>query len=106
ALAPGENFLRRENAGLDHASCGWLFAAAQRFDFGAVFALFSGLPVDRLKAVINSDRGTFVFNAEDGVLSVLDSAGPAADRRIEVIHRSPLTWDLLERDLRAALRAA
>lgn len=105
-LEPGQVFLRRENTGLDHASCGWLFAAGARFGFAQLFALCSGLPVDRLKAVLNTERGTFIFNAEGGVLSVLDGGGSGGDSRVEVIHRTALNWDLLERDLRAALLTA
>jgi G3E family GTPase len=101
-LPPGQLSLRRENHGLEHVSCGWLFAEELRFDFGRLFMLCSGLPADRLKAVVNTERGAFIFNAENGVLSVLDAPGGGLSR-IEVIHRSPLPWDSLEQALRAAL---
>lgn len=104
-LAPGQAFLRRENHGLEHVSCGWLFAHTALFDFGRLFVLCSALAVDRLKAVVNTERGAFIFNAENGVLSVLDAPG-AGDSRIEVIHRAALDWDALEAQLRAALSCA
>jgi len=104
-LPPGETLLRRENHGSGHFSCGWLFAPEASFDFARLFGLCSGLVADRLKAVVNTGRGTFAFNAENGVLSVLD-AEPGGESRIEVIHREALDWDGLEAQLRAALSAA
>jgi len=100
-LPAGQRFLRRENHGLDHVSCGWLFAPDVEFDFARLFVLCSGLMADRLKAVVNTDRGGFIFNAENGVLSVLDSEA-GDDSRIEIIHREALDWDALEAQLRAA----
>lgn len=102
-LAPGQRWLRRQNRGGDHASCGWLFAAEECFDFGRLFALLSGLPVDRLKGVVNTDRGAYIFNLEGGVLSVND-AGAAPDSRLEVIHQGELDWDALEQALLGALQ--
>jgi G3E family GTPase len=103
-LGPGESWLRRESRGLEHASCGWLFTREQPFDFGRLFGFCSGLMADRLKAVVNTERGAFIFNAENGVLSVLDAA-MEGDSRIEIIHREALDWDALERELRSALMA-
>ncbi len=101
-LPEGQAFVRRENAGLGYHSCGWLLAARLQFDFGRLFALCSALNVDRLKAVINTERGVFVFNAEEGVLSVRD-AGVTGSSRIEVIHHSALPWQRLEQSLFSAL---
>lgn len=97
----GRQFIRRENQGLEHVSCGWLFAADVVFDFARLFVLCSALAADRLKAVVNTERGAFIFNAENGVLSVLDTES-GDDSRIEIIHRSALDWDVLETQLRAA----
>jgi G3E family GTPase len=101
-LPAGQWLLRRENRGLEHVSCGWLLAEEKIFSFGQLFGCFSGLPVDRLKAVVNTERGAFIFNSDNGVLSVLEAASGGASR-IEIIHREALDWDALEQTLRAAL---
>ena len=101
-LLPGQRFARRENRGADHVSCGWLFAADSRFDFLKVMTLLSGLVADRVKGVMATDGGAYLFNAENGVLSVND-AGAARDSRLEIIHREPLDWDGLEQHLLDAL---
>ena len=85
-LAAGETWLCRENHTADGYSCGWLFSPALTFSFDALFLLLSGLPVDRLKAVMICDRGIFVFNAEAGVLSV-NELDEVFDSRLEIIHR-------------------
>lgn len=100
-LAPGQLWLRRDNQGLEHVSCGWLFAADVVFDFAKLFLLCSGLAADRVKAVINTERGAFIFNAENGVLSVLETQA-GDDSRIEIIHPAPLDWSAIEQQLRAA----
>ncbi len=101
-LLPGQRFARRENRGADHVSCGWLFAPNSRFDFLKVMTLLSGLAADRVKGVMATDGGAYLFNAENGVLSVND-AGAARDSRLEIIHREVLDWDEFEKHLLDAL---
>lgn len=89
SLPEGQEFLRRENAGQGFYSCGWLFQPRIRFDFNQVFGWLSGLPLVRAKAVLNTDQGVFMFNAEQGVLSVnqlpIDTELDLSDSRIELI---------------------
>jgi hypothetical protein len=54
-----------------------------------------GLPVQRLKGVVNTDQGALILNMEDGVLSV-NNAGAAPQSRIEVIHTEALPWQQFE----------
>jgi len=98
-LAPGERLARRENRGQGYYSCGWLAAATERFSFGMLFDLFSGLPATRVKGVLNTDRGRFGFNAAEGVLSVQQHSPANEDSRLEIIHREPLPWDVIEQAL-------
>lgn len=102
-LPEGEDYLRRENQGQDHFSCGWLFRPDWQFNFNLLFLLMTGLPVMRAKAVVNTEQGVYSFNAEHGVLSVnkLEQI-PAADlldSRIELIDDKPIDADAFEQQL-------
>lgn len=94
-LAPGQRCLRREGRGLGYFNCGWMFASDAVFGMNALFGLVHGLPVQRLKGIVNTDQGAFILNMEDGVLSV-NNAGAAPESRIEVIHSEVLPWQQLE----------
>jgi G3E family GTPase len=101
-LADDQEFIRRENLGQGFYSCGWLFNIKSQFNFNDLFGWMSGLQVLRAKAVMNTDRGVFMFNAEDGVLSVneimLDLA-EVTDSRIELIHHEEMPVANFEAEL-------
>ena len=103
-LTEGQRCLRREGRGLGYFSCGWLFAADAVFGMNQLFGVLYGLPVQRLKGVVNTDRGAFVINMENGVLSVND-AGTAPESRIEIINAEALPWQQIEEMLLTALTA-
>ena len=94
-LAEGQRYVRREGQGLGFASCGWLFAADTVFNMNQLFTVLHGLEVERLKGIVNTDKGAFILNMENGVLSVND-AGAAVDSRIEIIHSQALPWQQLD----------
>lgn len=100
SLPEGQEFLRRENAGQGFYSCGWMFQPQIRFDFNQVFGWLSGLQLVRAKAVLNTDQGVFMFNAEQGILSVnqlpIDSELDLSDSRIELIDDRELILEELE----------
>lgn len=100
SLPEGQEFLRRENAGQGFYSCGWMFQPHIRFGFNQVFGWLSGLQLVRAKAVLNTDQGVFMFNAEQGVLSVnqlpIDSELDLSDSRIEFIDDRELAIAELE----------
>ncbi len=108
-LADGQSFVRRENASGGFFACGWLFRVDSVFDFNALFSWMSGLPALRAKAVMNTNEGVFMFNAEQGVLSVnplpLDAVPDLSDSRLEIIHDQALDAQRLEAEL-LALRQA
>lgn len=105
-LPEGEDYLRRENAGQGFYSCGWMFKPQIRFGFNQIFGWLSGLPAVRAKAVLNTDQGVFMFNAENGVLSVnqlpIDAELDLADSRIEIIDDQPIDGASFELLLLAA----
>ncbi len=109
-LPDGQDFLRRENQGQGFYSCGWLVRPDWWFSFQGLFLWLSGLPLQRVKAVVVTDEGVFTFNAEQGVLSVrpLDEAltGGVADSRLECLDDKPLPVETLEQQLLALCHAS
>lgn len=103
-LPEGQEFLRRENQGQGYYSSGWLFQPAIQFDFNQLFGWMTGLNLVRAKAVMNTDQGIYMFNAENGVLSVkplmlgddLGAELELLDSRIELINDEVLVLDELE----------
>jgi G3E family GTPase len=100
-LKAGEEFVRRENRGDGYHSCGWRFAEQTRFDFQRLMSLFSGVMADRLKAVLKTDQGSFIFNAEHGVLGINEINGEL-DNVIELIDAKAVDWQPIEQELLAA----
>lgn len=102
-LPEGQDYLRRENQGQGFYSCGWMFQPAIQFDFNQLFGWMTGLNLVRAKAVMNTDQGVYMFNAEDSVLSVkplmMDGELELLDSRIELIHNAAMIVDELEVEL-------
>lgn len=98
-LAPGQTFVRKENSGQGYRSCGWFFAAEQIFDFSQLFSLLTNLNAQRVKAVVNTERGCFAFNVVNQVVSVNELSLEGFESRIEVINKELLPWDELEQIL-------
>ncbi|MCY9803754.1 GTP-binding protein [Vibrio scophthalmi] len=95
-LPPGEAFIRRENKGQGYFSCGWLFGAEYEFDFDLLFSMLSDLTAERIKAVVNTDQGTYAFNVANGVVSVNQMSLSGFESRLEVIDSQLMPWDQLE----------
>jgi G3E family GTPase len=57
------------NQGEGFVSYGWVFSSKYIFDYKKVVSMLSYLDVERLKAVMITEQGVFVFNFSDGVLS-------------------------------------
>lgn len=102
-LPADQEFLRRENQGQGFYSCGWMFQPQIQFDFNQLFGWMTGLNLLRVKAVMNTDQGIYMFNAEQGVLSVkplmMESEPDQLDSRIELIDDRPLPVAELEENL-------
>ncbi|ODS04405.1 CobW family GTP-binding protein [Vibrio scophthalmi] len=95
-LPPGKAFIRRENKGQGYYSCGWLFGAEYEFDFDLLFSMLSDLTAERIKAVVNTDQGTYAFNVANGVVSVNQMSLSGFESRLEVIDSQLMPWDQLE----------
>jgi G3E family GTPase len=102
-LPEGQDYVRRENQGQGYYSCGWLFKPGIRFDFNQLFGWMTGLNLVRSKAVMNTDQGVYMFNAESGVLSVkplaMEDDLALLDSRIELINDGPMSLNELEAEL-------
>jgi len=88
-LADDQDFIRKESQNEEFYSCGWLFKPELVFDFNSLFGWMTGLNVLRAKAVMNTDQGIYMFNAENGVLSVnqaMIEPEDFIDSRIELIN--------------------
>lgn len=95
-LDPKQPYVRRENQGQGYFSCGWLFGAEFAFGFDDLFSLFSDLKAERIKAVVNTDRGCYAFNVSQGVVSVNEMSLEGFESRIELIDSQLMPWQQLE----------
>nr|WP_086939963.1 GTP-binding protein [Thaumasiovibrio occultus] len=102
-IPPGEHFVRKENSGQGYRSCGWFFAAELEFDFSRLFQILSQVSAQRVKAVVNTERGCVAFNVVNQVVSINELSLSGFESRIEVIDRQALPWDELEQYLLASL---
>jgi G3E family GTPase len=106
-LPEGERFIRRENSSNGFYSCGWLFQPNIQFNFNQLFGWLSGADFLRVKAVMHTNEGVYMFNAEQGVLSVneipVQSAADILDSRIEVIDDKTISAELSEQPLLATI---
>lgn len=95
---PTEGFIRKDNAQDGYKSSGWIFESRFIFDRTKLLALFTGLKIDRLKAIFMTQQGVISFNQVDGVLTYSEAA-ETMDSRIEVIGKNESTWSSLEASL-------
>jgi G3E family GTPase len=102
-LPENERFVRRENEANGFFSCGWLFQPELQFNFNQLFGWLSGADFLRAKAVMHTNEGVYMFNAENGVLSVnqipVQSSDEILDSRIEVIDDKNIAVDDVEQIL-------
>ncbi|MFK0570717.1 CobW family GTP-binding protein, partial [Endozoicomonas sp.] len=102
SLPENQLFLRRENKGQNHFSCGWLFSEHASFSFDRLFSLIHSQNVQRLKAVAKTDQGVKGFNMQNGVVSVIEIE-ESPDSRLEIISSSLMDWDSFESQLQATI---
>ncbi|MBT0585961.1 CobW family GTP-binding protein [Alteromonas oceanisediminis] len=86
-IAPAAGAVRIENSGEGFYACGWLCAPSMTFTFQTALDTFSSLTVERLKAVLRTEKGIVEFNLSDGTLhsNAHRSAENIRDSRIEFI---------------------
>jgi G3E family GTPase len=95
-LPPEKPYIRRENQGQGYFSCGWIVGEEHKFSFDELFSLFSDLNAERVKAVVNTDKGCFAFNVANRVVSVNQMSLEGYESRIEVIDSQLMPWEDLE----------
>ncbi|WP_422450335.1 MULTISPECIES: CobW family GTP-binding protein [unclassified Endozoicomonas] len=101
-LPEGQLFLRKENTGQHHFSCGWLFSESTSFSFDRLFSLIHAQTAQRLKAVAKTDQGVKGFNMQDGIVSVIEIE-ETSDSRLEIISSAPMDWDDFETRLQETI---
>jgi hypothetical protein len=95
-LPPENPYIRRENQGQGYFSCGWIVGEEYKFNFDELFSLFSDLNAERVKAVVNTNKGCFAFNVANRVVSVNQMSLEGYESRIEVIDSQLMPWEDLE----------
>lgn len=98
---PPSGYVRKDNSGAGFVSAGWIFEPAAVFDHFRLFALFSGVIAERLKAVMITNNGVFGFNLSEQVLSIME-LDEANDSRVEIIAETAADFDGIETMLLAA----
>ena len=81
---PDSGYLQAINQGEGFASIGWRFSAQHCFERSKLFSLFSGLDVERMKAVFLTDEGVFGYNLTGDGLTEIELED-ALESRIEII---------------------
>jgi G3E family GTPase len=74
----------KSNAADGYQSYGTVFPEHSCFDYGHLQGLLSQLEAERIKAVFETDKGWFIFNAVDGVMTIVPCK-PSTNSRIEII---------------------
>lgn len=73
-----------QNAADGYQSFGTVFPEHSCFDYVRTTRLLSQLKAERIKAVIATDKGWFIFNAADGLMTIVPCK-PSANSRIEIV---------------------
>lgn len=89
------------NKGDGFTSMGWRIHKDRVFDQIALQSLASDGEFERVKGVVHTNRGWWIFNAVEGALTLLETE-PADESRLEIISRT-LEQNDLDHELRSAL---
>lgn len=74
----------KSNAADGYQSYGAVFPEHSCFDYEHLKGLLSQLEAERIKAVFATNKGWFIFNAVDGVMTIV-SCKPSTNSRIEIV---------------------
>ena len=95
---PDAGYLRKTREMDGYHSGGWIFKSDFCFDHEKIYGLLIGLDVERIKAVLHTNKGMIGFNQSGGVLTTI-AVGYVSESRLEVITTRPPDWGQLEADL-------
>ncbi|CAA9891585.1 hypothetical protein METHB2_440031 [Candidatus Methylobacter favarea] len=73
-----------QNAADGYRSYGAVFPEHSCFDYERITRLLKQLKAERIKAVFATNKGWFIFNAADGVMTIVP-CNPSANSRIEIV---------------------
>ena len=90
---PETGFLKAQNSGEGFETVGWRISSEQAFNYHKIFSFLSGLAVERMKAVVITNRGVYGYNLARDVLQEIE-LDDALESRIEIITESVSSfWD-------------
>jgi len=95
---PKNDWLKVENSQDGYHSCGWVISNTRVFNNSRLIDLLKKLSADRIKGVLNTDKGWFALNLTPGEQEVQE-INPRADNRLEVINNKPLNWQAIDQEL-------
>lgn len=82
----------------DYHGCGWIINNKKVFDKSSLVNLLNTLSAERIKGVINTNKGWFTLNLTPNEQDI-EKIKPRADNRLEIIHNLPLNWEVIDQDL-------
>jgi len=88
---------RQENQADAYHTCGWVFPEDILFDYNKLKDWLSTSQIERVKGILITERGCFVFNLSDNLLSI-KHATSNEENRIELIDLKAC-WEQAEKDL-------
>ncbi|WP_246840600.1 GTP-binding protein [Lacimicrobium sp. SS2-24] len=101
--APAQGVICRQRQSDGFYTFGWIFSLGSCFDFNGVMSFFMGLDVQRVKAILLTDKGWYVFNQADGVLST-NALSEGLDSRVECISEHACDVDSLQGALQSLIK--
>ncbi len=93
---------RLENSGDGFHSCGWVFPKNITFDFRQLSDWLSRISPERMKGILATNRGWFLFNCSDGLMTITQ-VNSNQDNRVEFI-LPKAQWDAIETGLKSCIQ--
>lgn len=87
-----------ENSQDDYHGCGWIINNKKVFDKSSLINLLNTLSAERIKGVINTNKGWFTINLTPSEQEV-QKVSPREDNRLEIINNKPLNWQAIDQEL-------
>ena len=90
---PETGFLVARNVGDGYETIGWRLSADKCFRYEKLITFFHLLDIERMKAVVITDKGVFAYNLSGGILKEI-AVDDCLESRLEIICQSVgSTWD-------------
>ncbi len=96
------HYQRLENSTDSFQSCGWIFPKDTVFNFCQLNNYIQQISAARLKGIFATEKGWFIFNCSDGLLTVTKT-NSGNDSRVEfILERGK--WDEIEKRLKLCIQ--